>query len=106
MKKITKVLVALTVVLSIIMMFVSCGGHATTNDNFDYIMDYFRDKIVEDEQELIHCDVENNKDGYLLTYSYIEDDDTYVVVITFDDECEITRYDSYCDGRYVDKIEN
>lgn len=102
MKNFFKLMVALITVLSIMLMTVSCEGHAQ-NKNFDYIMDYFRDNIVEDEQELVHCEITSEKDGYLLTYSYVDNDVPYVVIITFDEECEITRYDAYYDGQYEDK---
>lgn len=106
MKNFFKVMAALTMVLSIMLMTVSCGGQAAPNENFDYIMDYFRDNIVEDEQELVHCDITSDSDGYLLTYSYVDNDVPYVVVITFNEECEITRYDAYYDGQYEDKTKD
>lgn len=104
MKKFLKVMATLMMVIGITTMSVSCTGKAKANENFDYIMDYFQDNIVEKEQEMIHCDITKTKDGYLLTYSYEVKDATYVVVITFDDECEITRYDAYGDGMYVNNV--
>lgn len=102
MKKIMKALAIITMTLVITLMSVSCGK-AQANENFDYILEYFQDSVATKEQQLVHCDITSNDDGYLLTYSYTEDDTTYVAVITFDEECKITRYDVYGDGQYVDK---
>lgn len=104
MKKFMKVFATLMMVIGILTMSVSCTGKAKANENFDYIMNYFENNIVEKEHELLHCDITNTKEGYLLTYSYEIKDATYVVVITFDEECEITRYDAYGDGTYENKV--
>ena len=102
MKKFMKALAIIAMTLVITLMAVSCG-RVQANENFDYILEYFQDSIATKEQQLIHCDITSNDDGYLLTYSYTENDSTYVAVVTFNEECKITRYDVYGEGMYVDK---
>ena len=103
MKNFLKVVMVIGMVLCTVVTFASCGA-GSINENFDYFMDYFQDKIVEEEQEMVHCDIVNNDDGYMLTYSYVDAGSTYVVVITFDEECVITRYDIYSEGTYENRI--
>lgn len=106
MKNFVKVFAIIIMAIIIMLMLMSCGEAKTkTNGNFDYILEYFQDSIATKEQQLIHCDITNNEDGYLLTYSYTENDIMYVAIIVFNEECEITRYDIYGEGQYVDKTD-
>lgn len=103
MKRTLKVFVVIGIMMCMVITLASCGAR-NINENFDYVMDYFQDKVVEEEQEMIHCDIVNNENGYTLTYSYIDASSTYVVVIAFDEECVITRYDVYSEGTYENRI--
>lgn len=103
MKKIFKVVAVLVLAMGMTMMSVSCTKEVKANENFNYVLEYFEENIIKKDQQLVHCDITNNKEGYLLTYSYKSKDATYVVVITFDENCEITRYDTYGDGMYVNE---
>lgn len=100
MKKIVKALVIVTMAIGITLMSVSCG-EAKTNENFDHVLNYFQNSIVVKEQALIRCEITSNDNGYVVTYSYVEQNVTYVAIITFNQECEIVKYDVYGDGQYV-----